>query len=115
MLGEKMVGEDGTGRGSIMAGEDEELDLSHREVFKIRVDAGSRWILLKVGFQGKINHRFVSIIRDFLNGALTLVEFAGKIAIHRACVVHVNEWAKYVDVLQWIDVHACCAPLKLFA
>ena len=29
-----MVGEDGTGRGSIIAGEDKELGLSHCEVFK---------------------------------------------------------------------------------
>ena len=41
MLAEEMVGEDSTGRSSVVAGEDEELDLSRREVFEIGVHACS--------------------------------------------------------------------------
>ena len=41
MLGEEMVGEDGTGRRSVVAGEDEKLDLSYCEIFEIGVDASS--------------------------------------------------------------------------
>lgn len=98
MLGEEMVGEDRAGGSGIVAGKDEELDLSHCEVFEISVDASGFRIFIEVGLQRKINHGFVPVFCFALNGAITTVDFAGKIAIHPMSVVHVNKWTKDIHI-----------------
>ena len=110
---EEMVGEDSTCRCSIVASEDEELDLSHCEVLEIGVDACSRRVLLEVGMQGEITHGYVSITFVSLNDAVTIVEFAGEIAIHSTRVVYVNKGTIDIDVFQWINIHAGGATFEL--
>ena len=113
MLAEEMVGEDSTCRCSIVASEDDELDLSHCEVLEIGVDACSRQVLLEVGIQGEITHGFVSVTFVSLNDAVTIVEFAGEMAIHSTRVVHVNQGTTDIDVFQWINIHAGGATFEL--
>jgi hypothetical protein len=98
VLGEEVVGENGTRRGGIVTCEDEELDLSHGEVFERGVDACSGGVLGEVGFQSEVNNGFVLLVRFALNGTVSAVELAGKVTIHSAFVVDVNERPENVDI-----------------
>lgn len=113
MLGEEMIGEDGTRRSGIVTCEDEELDLGHGKVFERGVDACSRRVLGQVGFQRKIDDGLIFIVCFAMNDAVTAVEFPGKVAIHSIFIVRVDKWPKDVDIFQRVDVHPGGTPFEL--
>jgi hypothetical protein len=98
VLGEEMVGENGTRGGGIVTCENKELYLSHGEFFERRVDACSGGILGEVGFRSEVNDGLVLIVWFALNGAVTTVEFVGEVTIHSAFVVCMDKWPEDVDM-----------------
>ncbi len=98
MLGEEMIGENGTRRCCIVTCENKELDLRHSKVFERGVDACSRGVLGQVGFQSEINDGLVLIVCFAMNDAVTAVEFPGKVAIHSMFIVRVDKWPEDVDI-----------------
>ena len=98
VLGEEVVGENGTRRGGIVTCEDEELDLSHGEVFERGIDACRGGVLGEVRFQSEVDDGFVLLVLFTLNDTVTAVKLAGKVTIHSAFVVDVHKWPENVDI-----------------
>ena len=116
MFGKEMVNEDRSCRCCIVTGKDEQLNLTKCKILERGIHSGGRLVrgvFGLIGFQSKINDRLA--LGFFLNGIISVIELAGDVTVHPACVVPMNNWTNHVDILQRIDLDTICTPAELIA